>query len=190
MDRKPEVHQGVGVMVTALWNELFASPLLLENESAPFWHKDIEYFKNFFFLKLTDIWVIISVWNDIGSCSEMAQALGFRMMSIVFMALITFSSFTLQSCIESTPVGNRMSQSGYATCHNLDYEKHSLLYITGFQRKMGSHNDLRDIKKVKCCQPPGIHKDKPHTCTSADWDLSFSRYVILIIIKKFWNWIG
>ena len=108
----------------------------------------------------------------------MAQALGFRTMSIVFLALITFPSFTLQSCIESPPVGNRMSQSGYATCHNPDYEKHSFLYITGFQRKMGSHNDLRDIKMVKCCQPPGIHKDKPHTCTSADWDWSFSRYVI------------
>lgn len=109
----------------------------------------------------------------------MAQALGFRMISIVLLALITFPSFTLQSCVESTPVGNRMSQSGYATCHmNLQFEKLSLLYITGFQRKMGPHNDLRDIKKVKCCQPPGIHKDKPHTCTSADWDLSFSRYVI------------
>lgn len=71
----------------------------------------------------------------------------------------------------------RIVQSGYATCHFLEYQKHNLLYITGFQRKMGSHNDLRDIKNAKCCQPPDLHKSKPHTCTSADWDLSFSRYV-------------
>ena len=108
----------------------------------------------------------------------MVSPLGFGMLTFVFLVLITFPSFTLQSCIYSPPFENRMSQPGYATCHLLDYEKHNLLYITGFQRKMGSHNDLRDIKEAKCCQPPDIHKGKPHTCTSADWDLSFSRYAL------------
>lgn len=108
----------------------------------------------------------------------MVSPLGFGMLSFVFVALLTFPSFTLQACIDSSAFGNRMSQSGYATCHFLDYEEHNLLYITGFQREMGSHNDLRGIKKAKCCQPPDLHQGKPHTCTSADWELSFSRYVV------------
>lgn len=108
----------------------------------------------------------------------MVSPLGFGMLSFVFVALLTFPSFTLQACIDSSAFGNRMSQSGYATCHFLDYEKHNLLYITGFQREMGSHNDLKGIKKAKCCQPPDLHQGKPHTCTSADWELSFSRYVV------------
>ena len=108
----------------------------------------------------------------------MVSPLGFGMLSFVFVALLTFPSFTLQACIDSSAFGNRMSQSGYATCHFLDYEKHNLLYITGFQREMGSHNDLQGIKKAKCCQPPDLHQGKPHTCTSADWELSFSRYVV------------
>lgn len=108
----------------------------------------------------------------------MVSPLGFGMLSFVFVALLTFPSFTLQACIDSSAFGNRMSQSGYATCHFLDYEEHNLLYITGFQREMGSHNDLKGIKKAKCCQPPDLHQGKPHTCTSADWELSFSRYVV------------
>lgn len=108
----------------------------------------------------------------------MVSPLGFGMLSFVFVALLTFPSFTVQACIDSSAFGNRMSQSGYATCHFLDYEEHNLLYITGFQREMGSHNDLKGIKKAKCCQPPDLHQGKPHTCTSADWELSFSRYVV------------
>lgn len=108
----------------------------------------------------------------------MVSPLGFGMLSFVFVALLTFPSFTLQACIDSSAFGNRMSQSGYATCHFLDYEEHNLLYITGFQREMGFHNDLKGIKKAKCCQPPDLHQGKPHTCTSADWELSFSRYVV------------
>lgn len=107
----------------------------------------------------------------------MVSPFGFGMLSFVFLALATFPRLTLQACKDSTFFGGRIVQSGYATCHFLSYEKHNLLYIAGFQRKMGSHNDLRDIKNAKCCQPPDIHKGKPHTCTSADWDLSFSRYV-------------
>lgn len=106
----------------------------------------------------------------------MVSPLGFGMLSFVFL-VFTFPRLTLQACIDSSAFGNRIVQSGYATCHFLDYEKHNLLYIAGFQRKMGSHNDLRDIKKAKCCQPPDIHNGKPHSCTSADWDMSFSRYV-------------
>ena len=107
----------------------------------------------------------------------MVSPFGFGMLSFVFLALATCPRLTLQACKDSTFFGGRIVQSGYATCHFLSYEKHNLLYIAGFQRKMGSHNDLRDIKNAKCCQPPDIHKRKPHTCTSADWDLSFSRYV-------------
>ena len=107
----------------------------------------------------------------------MVSPLGIGMLFFVFLALLTFSRLTLQDCVDSSFFGGRIAQSGYATCHLLDYQKHNLLYITGFQRKMGSHNDLRDIKNAKCCQPPDIHKGKPHTCTSADWDWSFSRYV-------------
>ena len=107
----------------------------------------------------------------------MVSPFGFGMLSFVFLALATFPRLTLQACKDSTFFGGRIVQSGYATCHFLSYEKHNLLYIAGFQRKMGSHNDLRDIKNAKCCQPPDIHKGKPHTCASADWDLSFSRYV-------------
>jgi len=108
----------------------------------------------------------------------MVSPLGFGMLAFVFPALLTFPSLTLQSCVDSSFFGDRIVQSGYATCHFLDYEKHNLLYITGFQRTMGSHNDLRDIKDAKCCQPPDIHKGRLHMCTSADWDLSFSRYVV------------
>ena len=108
----------------------------------------------------------------------MVSPLGFGMPFFVFLTLLTFPRLTLQACIDSSSFGDSIVQSGYATCHFLDYEKHNLLYITGFQRKMGSHNDLRGIKNAKCCQPPDIHKGKPHTCTSADWDLSFSRYVV------------
>ena len=107
----------------------------------------------------------------------MVSPFGFGMLSFVFLALATCPRLTLQACKDSTFFGGRIVQSGYATCHFLSYEKHNLLYIAGFQRKMGSHNDLRDIKNAKCCQPPDIHKGKPHTCTSGDWDLSFSRYV-------------
>ena len=107
----------------------------------------------------------------------MVSPLGIGMLFFVFLALLTFPRLTLQGCVDSSFFGGRIVQSGYATCHFLDYQKHNLLYITGFQRKMGSHNDLRDIKNAKCCQPPDLHKSKPHTCTSADWDLSFSRYV-------------
>ena len=130
---------------------------------------------------LKDKWSLCGCFfpaSIIERCSTMVSLLGFGMLSLVFLVLLAFPSLTLQSCIDSSPVGDRMAQSGYATCHFLDYENHNLLYITGFQRKMGSHNDLRDIKDAKCCQPPDVHKGKPHTCTSADWDLSFSRYVV------------
>ena len=93
----------------------------------------------------------------------MVSPLGFGMLAFVFPALLTFPNLTLQSCVDSSFFGDRIVQSGYATCHFLDYEKHNLLYITGFQRTMGSHNDLRDIKDAKCSQPPDIHKVNP-TC--------------------------
>lgn len=102
-------------------------------------------------------------------------SLGFGMLP--FVVLLVFPTSTTQSCVESTPFGKDIVRSGYATCHYSSYEEHGLLYITGFKRKMGSNDDLRGIEKAKCCQPPEIHMSKPHTCTSADWDLSFSRYV-------------
>lgn len=104
-------------------------------------------------------------------------SLGFGMLP--FVVLLMFPGSTLQSCIESAGFGRDIKTSGYATCHFEDYEKHGLLYITGFKRKTGSREDLRGIEKAKCCQPPEVHMSKPHTCTSADWDLSFKRYVCL-----------
>jgi len=64
-----------------------------------------------------------------------------------------------------------MSKEGYSYCT----EQYDLLYVKGFQRKKGSPDDLRDFKVVKCCQPPPVHREKPYTCTSADWDMSFNK---------------
>lgn len=100
-------------------------------------------------------------------------SLGFGMLS--FVVLFVFPSSTFESCITSPSFGRDIAKSGYATCHYESFEKSGLLYITGFETTTGSPDDLRNIKKAECCQPPEIHKGKPHTCTSGDWDLSFKR---------------
>ena len=110
-------------------------------------------------------------------------SLGFVMLT--FVVLFMYPSSTLQSCIESPSFGRAMARSGYATCHYLEFENNGLLYIRGLERKMGSQGDLRNIQKAKCCQPPQVHMGKPHTCTSADWDLSFSRYALQTKFSKY-----
>ena len=93
-------------------------------------------------------------------------------MLLLLVALCTFPSSTLQSCYEDNDFETEMSKEGYSWC---TYQ-HDLLYVAGFQRKRGS-DDLRDFKTVTCCQPPEVHRNKPYTCNSADWDMSFSRCV-------------
>ncbi|KAL9960096.1 hypothetical protein ACROYT_G033502 [Oculina patagonica] len=90
-----------------------------------------------------------------------------------FVVLLVFPSSLSQSCIESPSFGRALGKSGYATCFYQSFEEHGLLYVNGFKRETGPNVDLRGIKKANCCKPPEIHVGKPHTCTSADWDLSF-----------------
>ena len=85
--------------------------------------------------------------------------------------LLMYPSRTLQGCHEDTEFEKEMSKEGYSYCT----EQNDLLYVKGFQRKKGSPDDLRDFKVVKCCQPPPVHREKPYTCTSADWDMSFNK---------------
>ena len=93
-----------------------------------------------------------------------------RMLSLV--VLFTLPISTLQGCYNDENFKQEMSKEGYSWCT----PQHDLLYVKGFKRD-GSGNDLRDFKSVKCCQPPPVHREKPSTCTSADWDMSFSRCV-------------
>ena len=88
--------------------------------------------------------------------------------------LCTFPSSTLQACTPTTDVETKMAKEGYAYCLHEDDK----LYMAGFTRKQGT-DDLRDFKTFICRQPPLEHRKKPYTCTSADWDMSFSRCVIL-----------
>lgn len=78
---------------------------------------------------------------------------------------------TLQGCYEDNEFEQEMSREGYSWCT----DEQDLLYVKGFQRKKASPDDLRDFKMVRCCQPPRVHREKPYTCTSADWDLSFKK---------------
>lgn len=96
---------------------------------------------------------------------------GFGMLP--FVVLLMFPTLTLQSCYDFNTFGEKISKSGYSSCT----QEYDLMYMTGFQKKkkMDSADDLRDFKMAKCCQPPEIPKGKPYTCTSADWDISFSR---------------
>lgn len=91
----------------------------------------------------------------------------------VVAVLFMYPSATMQACTEDYEFENEMSKEGYSWC---TYQ-YDLLYVKGFKRKKASPDDLRDFKMVKCCQPPQVHRDKPFTCTSADWDLSFKKWV-------------
>ncbi len=95
---------------------------------------------------------------------------GLRILSLL--VLFTFPSYTLQGCYEDEEFEGEMSKEGYSWCT----PQYDLLYVKGFTRERRD-DDLRDFKTVKCCQPPSVHVEKPYTCTSADWDMSFSRYV-------------
>ena len=94
--------------------------------------------------------------------------------------LCTFPSSTLQACTQFTDMEAKMAKKGYTYCPHKDDK----LYMAGFTRKQGT-DDLRDFKTFICCQPPLEHRKKPYTCTSADWDMSFSRCVILKRIYHF-----
>lgn len=101
------------------------------------------------------------------------------MLSIVSLAfpfsviLLIHPAPTLQGCYEDNEFEQEMSNEGYSWCT----DEQDLLYVKGFQRKKASPDDLRDFKMVRCCQPPRVHREKPYTCTSADWDLSFKKCV-------------
>ncbi|PFX18678.1 uncharacterized protein LOC111339199 [Stylophora pistillata] len=94
---------------------------------------------------------------------------GFGML-LFLVTLCTFPSSTLQACTQYTDMETEMAKEGYAYCPYTDDN----LYMSGFTRKRGT-DDLRDFKTYICCQPPPQHRKKPYTCTSADWDMSFSR---------------
>ena len=78
-----------------------------------------------------------------------------------------------QACYVDGEFKKEMLKEGYSWCP----DQQSLLYVKGFQRDSQVSDDLRGFKTVKCCQPPPVHIGKPHTCTSADWELSFKRFV-------------
>lgn len=90
----------------------------------------------------------------------------------ILMTLFAFPTSTFQWCYDDEEFQGEMSREGYSWCT----PQYDLLYVKGFQRTQGT-DDLRDFRKVKCCQPPRLHLEKPYTCTSADWDISFSRSV-------------
>ena len=90
----------------------------------------------------------------------------------ILMTLFAFPTSTFQWCYDDEEFQGEMSKEGYSWCT----PQYDLLYVKGFQRTQGT-DDLRDFRKVKCCQPPRLHLEKPYTCTSADWDMSFSRWV-------------
>lgn len=103
----------------------------------------------------------------------------------IFMTLFAFPTSTFQWCYDDEEFQGEMSREGYSWCT----PQYDLLYVKGFQRTQGT-DDLRDFRKVKCCQPPRLHLEKPYTCTSADWDISFSRSVSsrvrVILFEFFW----
>lgn len=93
----------------------------------------------------------------------------------ILVTLFTFPTSTFQWCYEDEEFQEEMSKEGYSWCT----PQYDLLYVKGFQRTRGT-DDLRDFRKVKCCQPPELHLEIPYTCTSADWDMSFSRWVFRV----------
>lgn len=95
-----------------------------------------------------------------------------RFQILLLVALATFPTSTLQWCYNDEEFQQEMSKEGYSWCT----PQYDLLYVKVFQRTQGN-DDLRDFRKVKCCQPPEIHLEKPSTCTSVDRDTSFSRCV-------------
>lgn len=106
-------------------------------------------------------------------------SLAFKLL-LYLVTLCTFPSSTLQACTQFTDMEAKMAKKGYTYCPHKDDK----LYMAGFTRKQGT-DDLRDFKTSICCQPPLEHRKKPYTCTSADWDMSFSRCVILKRIYHF-----
>ena len=106
-------------------------------------------------------------------------SLAFKLL-LYLVTLCTFPSSTLQACTQFTDMEAKMAKKGYTYCP----QKDDKLYMAGFTRKQGT-DDLRDFKTYICCQPPLEHRKKPYTCTSADWDMSFSRCVILKRIYHF-----
>ena len=88
----------------------------------------------------------------------------------ILVTLFTLPTSTFQRCYNDEEFQEEMSKEGYSWCT----PQYDLLYVKGFQRTQGT-DDLRDFRKVRCCQPPTLHLEKPYTCTSADWDVSFSR---------------
>ena len=95
---------------------------------------------------------------------------GFEIFSCV--AIIMLPNFASPSCHEDREYfGTDIKSEGYPRCP----EQHDYMYIRGFQRNKGSNDDLRDVDFVKCCQPPEIHRSKPFTIQSADWEMSFNK---------------
>lgn len=99
-------------------------------------------------------------------------AMGVRILFLAAVVLILFlRNSSSQSCHDHNEFEQQMSKEGYSRCPWVNH-----MYIKGFKKK-SSPNDLRGFKAAKCCVPPSVYLWKPNICTSADWDLSFRKWV-------------
>ena len=99
-------------------------------------------------------------------------AMGVRILFLAAVVLILFlQNSSSQRCLDDNDFEQQMSKEGYSSCPWVNYK-----YIRGFKKK-SSPNDLRGFKAAKCCVPPSVYLSKPSICTSADWDLSFRKWV-------------
>ena len=84
--------------------------------------------------------------------------------------LLPYTASQGSTCFLSSYFGDSIGKAGYAECPTGE----QFLYLKGLGLT-GTSDNLKDISRGKCCQPPGMHQDWPYTCHSADWQLSFSR---------------
>lgn len=99
-------------------------------------------------------------------------AMGVRILFLSVVVLILFlRNSSSQSCHDDNGLEQQMSKEGYSGCPWVNH-----MYVRGFKKK-SSPNDLRGFKAAKCCVPSSVYLWKPNVCTSADWDLSFRKWV-------------
>jgi len=92
------------------------------------------------------------------------------LINLLAFALLLLPYTASQECFLSSNFGDSIGKTGYAECPTGE----QFLYLKGFGLT-GTSDNLKDISKGKCCQPPNMHQNWPYTCHSADWQLSFSR---------------
>lgn len=94
------------------------------------------------------------------------------LISLVAFALLflPYTASQESTCLLSSYFGDSIGKAGYAECPTGE----QFLYLKGLGLT-GTSDNLKDISRGKCCQPPSMHQDWPYTCHSADWQLSFSR---------------